>query len=84
MRERRRVARDRDLCSGPGKICEALAIELSQSGDDALAPPFELTAASPDADREIVTGPRIGITKAADYPWRYCLAGNPHLSRPAG
>jgi DNA-3-methyladenine glycosylase len=84
MRERRGRRQLRDLCSGPGKVCEALAIELSQSGADALQEPFRLLAAEPDAAPEIVAGPRIGLTKAADLPWRYCLAGSPYLSRPAG
>ena len=84
MRERRGMERPRDLCSGPGKICQALAIGLHQSGMDALAEPFLLTEPNPPEKREIVAGPRIGLTKAADYPWRYCLAGSPFLSRPAG
>ena len=83
MRERRTTADRRALCSGPGKICQALGIELTQTGMDALASPFRLLA--PGAgEREIVAGPRIGLTKAADYPWRYCLADSPFLSRPAG
>lgn len=83
MRERRGVEDARSLCSGPGKICQALGIELAQTGMDALAEPFELYA--PEAgEREVVAGPRVGLTKAADYPWRYCLAGSRHLSRPAG
>jgi len=82
MRRRRGRDRDRDLCSGPGKICEALAIELEQSGDDALREPFLLLAA--DHAPEIIAGPRIGLTKAADLPWRYCAAASAYLSRPAG
>lgn len=83
MRRRRGREHERDLCSGPGKICEALAIELSQSGADALREPFRLLAAEPGPAREILAGPRIGLTKAAELPWRYCLAGSPFLSRPA-
>jgi DNA-3-methyladenine glycosylase len=83
MRSRRGQSDPRALCSGPGKICEALAIELSQTGMDALAEPFTLLGPS-RPDPEIVAGPRIGLTKAADYPWRYCLAGSRFLSRPAG
>jgi len=82
MRTRRGLERDRDLCSGPGKIGAALAIELSQSGADALSEPFTLLAAGTGA--EVVAGPRIGLSKAAEYPWRFCLAGSPFLSRPAG
>ena len=83
MRERRAVSDPRALCSGPGKICQALAIELTQTGMDALAEPFRILGPA-SGGREIVAGPRIGLTKAADYPWRYCLAGSPFLSRPAG
>lgn len=83
MRARRGLSEPRALCSGPGKICEALRIELTQTGMDALADPFRLLApAAPGLD--VVAGPRIGLTKAADYPWRYCLAGSRFLSRPAG
>lgn len=84
MRARRGVSGELELCSGPGKICQALAIELSQSGADALADPFTLLAPDRGASGEVVAGPRVGLTKAADYPWRYCLAGSPYLSRPAG
>jgi DNA-3-methyladenine glycosylase len=75
----------RDLCSGPGKLCEALAIPLEETRARLDEPPYELTA-RPDGEPapEIVTGPRIGITKGADLPWRYCLAGSRYLSRPAG
>jgi DNA-3-methyladenine glycosylase len=84
MRARRGVGGVQDLCSGPGKICQALGIELGQSGTDALADPFTLLAAARRPPAEVVAGPRIGLTKAADYPWRYCLAGSRCLSRPAG
>lgn len=83
MRRRRGVADARSLCSGPGKICQALEIELGQTGADALAEPFELLAAEPGG-REVLAGPRVGLTKAVDYPWRYCLEGSGFLSRPAG
>ncbi len=83
MMERRAASDPRALCSGPGKICEALAIELTQTGADALAAPFRVLG-SGSGEREVVAGPRIGLTKAADYPWRYCLADSPFLSRPAG
>jgi DNA-3-methyladenine glycosylase len=84
MRQRRGLDGDRDLCSGPGKVCEALAIELAQSGADALAEPFEMLAPPADPSRRVIAGPRVGLTKAAEYPWRYCLAGSGFLSRPAG
>jgi DNA-3-methyladenine glycosylase len=84
MRRRRGLAGIRDLCSGPGKICQALAIELSQTGVDALREPFRILAPDVRFDDEVVTGPRIGLTRAADFPWRYCIAGSEFLSRPAG
>lgn len=80
MRERRGDKPDADLCSGPGKLTEALGIGLSDNERDLCREPFLLT---PPAKRpEIVTGPRIGITKAVDLPWRFCVAGSPYVSRP--
>lgn len=74
-----------DLCSGPGKICEALAIELDQTRAPVIAAPFSISGRDPAADEPVVVaGPRIGITRATELPWRYCLAGSAHLSRPAG
>lgn len=80
MRARRAVASDRLLCAGPGRLCQALAVTRDH---DALAldrPPFELQPRA--VEPEIATGPRIGITRAADLPWRYGVAGSPFLSRP--
>ena len=74
----------RELCSGPGKLCEALAIPLEETRSELTEPPYELTARAAGAEPEIVTGPRIGITKGAELPWRYCLAGSRWLSRPPG
>jgi DNA-3-methyladenine glycosylase len=93
MRERRgRNARARasatrlkleELCSGPGKLTEALGVGLALNGADLGEPPFELSPRDPSwSDGEIVTAPRIGITKAADLPWRYCAADSRHVSRP--
>lgn len=86
MRARRGADRAlSDLCSGPGKLCEALAIELAQARSPVLAAPFSISPRDPAASApEIVAGPRIGITKGAELPWRYCLEGSAHLSRPAG
>lgn len=81
MRERRGVARDTDLCSGPGKLTEALGIGLADNGADLLREPF-LLAPPAAAPPPVVTGPRIGITKAVERPWRFCAAGNPNVSRP--
>jgi DNA-3-methyladenine glycosylase len=80
MRRRRGVTADRALCSGPGKLCEALAISIAHSGLPLDQAPFALHART--ADPEVVTGPRIGITQAADLPWRYGMKGSPYLSKP--
>ncbi|MBS1182698.1 MAG: DNA-3-methyladenine glycosylase [Proteobacteria bacterium] len=80
MAERRRMAEPRLLAAGPGRLTEALGITVRHNGLPLDAPPFELT---PRADApDIVTGPRIGITKAVDRPWRFGLRGSPFLSRP--
>ena len=80
MRRRRGVREERLLCSGPGRVCQALGITQAHNGLPLDAQPFELRAA---AERvEIASGPRIGITKAIDHPWRFGLAASPHLSRP--
>ncbi len=80
MRARRGVEAERALCSGPGKLCQALGLSRDEDGAPLDAPPFRLL---PRRDAPtIVTGPRIGITRAAERPWRYGLAGSPFLSRP--
>jgi DNA-3-methyladenine glycosylase len=79
MRVRRGVADPRLLCSGPGRLCQALGVTREHDGLSVLEPPFRLLPRY--APVEVVTGPRIGITKAAERPWRYGLAGSPHLSR---
>ena len=80
MRERRGLADPRLLCSGPGRLCQALGVTREHDGLQVDRPPFELRARRDEV--EIVRGPRIGITKAADLPWRYGLAGSRFLSRP--
>lgn len=80
MRGRRGVEAPRSLCSGPGKLCQALAIDLGHNGLPLDAPPFQL--APPAAPVPVAIGPRIGITRAADLPWRFGLAGSPFLSKP--
>lgn len=82
MRERRGPRPDRELCSGPGKLTEALGIDLSENGADLARDPFLLLPPDEDSESEIVTGPRIGITKATERPWRFCAADNPHISKP--
>jgi DNA-3-methyladenine glycosylase len=80
MRARRGVE---DLCSGPGKLTQALAIGLSLNGSSLIEGPIELRRREPGtAEPRIVLGERIGITKAADLPWRFCDADSRHVSRP--
>jgi DNA-3-methyladenine glycosylase len=80
MAERRRTTELRLLASGPGRLTEALGINIAHNGLPLDASPFELTPR--DGNPDIVSGPRIGITKAADHPWRFGLRGSPFLSRP--
>jgi DNA-3-methyladenine glycosylase len=83
MRERRGREELEELCSGPGKLTEALGVGLDLDGADLLAPPFDLTEPAPGWDgAEVVADTRIGITKAADLRWRYCAAGSRFVSRP--
>jgi DNA-3-methyladenine glycosylase len=80
MRRRRGMADQRLLCSGPGRLCEALGVTHAHNGLPLDRAPFALHAHNGKAD--IVAGPRIGITKAVERPWRYGLAGSPFLSKP--
>jgi DNA-3-methyladenine glycosylase len=82
MRRRRGDRPDLDLCSGPGKLTEALGIGLEEDGADLARDPFALLAPVERGRPEVVTGPRIGITKAVERPWRFCAAGSPYVSRP--
>ncbi len=79
MRERRKVEDVRRLCSGPARLCEALGIDRNQDGLSLARAPFLLQRRS--GDTPLLTGPRIGISKAADVPWRFGLEGSPFLSR---
>jgi DNA-3-methyladenine glycosylase len=79
MRERRGLHELRLLCSGPGRVGEALAITRELSGARLDRPPFKVLAATEPHD--VVRGPRIGISKAMDVPWRFGLAGSRFLSR---
>jgi DNA-3-methyladenine glycosylase len=81
MRARRGAKPDAELCSGPGKLTEALGIGLEENGADLSHDPFLLLPPA-GAPPKIVAGPRIGITKAVERPWRFCAAGNPFVSRP--
>lgn len=80
MRRRRGVSDDRSLCSGPGKLTEALGITNAHNGLALDAPPIAVYSRT--TKPEIVTGIRIGITKAVDLPWRYGLKGSKFLSKP--
>lgn len=80
MRERRGVEPERALCSGPGKLCQALGLSRDEDGAPLDAPPFRLLSRRDTP--AIATGPRIGITRAVELPWRYALAGSPYVSRP--
>jgi DNA-3-methyladenine glycosylase len=78
MRARRGLDEPRLLCSGPGRLCQALVVTGEHDGLPLDRPPFELRAR--EDEPELVAGPRVGITQAADLPWRYGLAGSPFLS----
>ena len=80
MRERRGRVDDRELCSGPGKLCQALGI--TRELDGCRMPGAEVVVLPPTVSLpfEVVTTPRIGITKAADWPLRFVVEGNPHVS----
>jgi DNA-3-methyladenine glycosylase len=74
---------DADLCAGPGRLSQALAVELAHNGCDLTRGPVVITppplAAEPLA---VVTGPRVGITKATELQWRFCVPGSAYVSRP--
>lgn len=80
MRERRGLVEPRLLCSGPGRLCQALAVTREHDGIPLDEPPFELRGT--ESRTEVVVGPRIGISVAADLPWRYAASGSRYLSRP--
>jgi DNA-3-methyladenine glycosylase len=80
MRRRRGLDNARALCSGPGKLCEALGITIAQSELALDHKPYALHASVGKVD--VVSGVRIGITKAVDLPWRYGLKGSKFLSKP--
>jgi DNA-3-methyladenine glycosylase len=83
MRARRGRGELDELCSGPGKLTEALGVGLELNGAKLMTPPFEIRApVGAWARAGTVSGPRIGITKAVELPWRYCAAGNRFVSRP--
>jgi DNA-3-methyladenine glycosylase len=81
MRERRGVADARQLCRGPGRLCQALGVTGAMDGLPLDRPPF-LLGARMTAVPDILVGPRIGITRGVGTPWRFGLAGSAFLSRP--
>ena len=80
MRRRRGLKNERTLCSGPGKLCQALGVSIRHNGLPLDRAPFELRARV--GTPEIVVGVRIGITKAIEQPWRYGMKGSKFLSKP--
>jgi DNA-3-methyladenine glycosylase len=82
MENRRKTAIQKNLCSGPGKLSQALAIGKSENGISLLSPPLFISG-SPDArEEEIITTKRIGISQASEMPLRFYLKGNPFISKP--
>jgi DNA-3-methyladenine glycosylase len=84
MHTHRGRERARELCSGPGKLTQALGVKLSENSTTLTGGgPIEILPRPTELDdAQIVHGTRIGITRAVELPWRFCLAGNPHVSRP--
>jgi DNA-3-methyladenine glycosylase len=83
MRARRGLERAEELCSGPGKLTQALDIGLSLNGSSLVDGPIELLTREPGArEPRVVVGERVGITKAVELPWRFCDADSRHVSRP--
>jgi DNA-3-methyladenine glycosylase len=80
MRARRGLDDPRLLASGPGRLCQALGVTRELDGLPLDRPPFEIRGR--DRDVEVLAGPRVGITRAAELPWRYAEAGSRFVSRP--
>jgi DNA-3-methyladenine glycosylase len=78
------AARERDLCSGPGKLTQALGVRLTQNNCSLADGPVRISARADDWQHPAVAcGTRIGISRAIELRWRFCAADNPHVSRPA-
>ncbi len=78
-----RPAREEDLCSGPGKLTQALGISLTENAGDLRSGPVRILPRAHDwQDPPVVRGTRIGITRAVELRWRFCVAGSRHVSRP--
>jgi DNA-3-methyladenine glycosylase len=83
MRARRGVDRLEELCSGPGKLCQALGIGLDLNATSLVDGPIRVEPPAAGAEPvELAVGRRIGITKAAELEWRFCARGNRNVSRP--
>jgi DNA-3-methyladenine glycosylase len=82
MRERRGMEDERLLCAGPGRLCQALGVTRAHNNLPLAAPPFRLIAPDQALPVEVLAGPRIGISKAVELPWRFGLAGSRFLSKP--
>jgi len=82
MSVNRGVAEERRLCRGPGALCEALEIDLSLDGTPLGEWPLRIVQGDGRA-HPLACGPRVGVTRASDRPWRFCLAGSPFVSAPA-
>jgi len=80
MHERRGGVVDKQLCSGPGKLAQALGLDLAQNGMPLDEPPFSILPRQ--TEPEVATGLRIGITKGVEAPWRFVARGSPYLSKP--
>lgn len=81
MRRRRGVDNERLLCAGPGRVGQALGITLAHYGLPLNQPPFSVLSPPDSASLHIISGIRIGISKAQETPWRFGLSGSPYLSR---
>lgn len=81
MRLRRGSRKDKDLTNGPGKLCQAFALTTEQNGLILTRPPLMIVEGEPVPDRQIVSRPRVGIRKAAEFEWRYYIAGSPCISK---
>jgi len=83
MHKRRGRPKVEDLCSGPGKLTQALGLDLEANATSLIGGPVRITGRHPDwKDPEIIAGPRIGITRAVELPWRFCAVGSRSVSRP--
>lgn len=84
MRQRRRGVPDRELTNGPGKVCQALGIDLTLGGNRLDRGALRVLRGTRVADADVVIAPRVGISKAADWPLRFMIRGSPWVSRPSG